>query len=221
MVASELISDLILPLRTSDTGSIALTWMDELRVSHLPIVNNESFLGLISEKDILDMNEPDQSLGNHFLSLARPYVLYNQHLFDAIRVASEMQLTLVPVLDEQHRYLGCITQGRLLEEMAQVGSVNQPGGIIVLEMNIADYSMHEISRIVESNDAKVLSCHSRTFDESTKVEVTLKINKIDASAVIQTFNRYDYFITASFSEENDFNDLLRERFGSLMNYLSI
>jgi acetoin utilization protein AcuB len=221
MVASELISDLILPLRTSDTGSIALTWMDELRVSHLPIVNNESFLGLISEKDIMDMNEPDESLGNHFLSLARPYVLHSQHLFDAVRVASEMQLTLVPVLDEQHRYLGCITQGRLLEEMAQVGSVNQPGGIIVLEVNIADYSMHEIARIVESNDAKVLSCHSRTFDESTKVEVTLKINKIDASAVIQTFNRYDYFITASFSEENDFNDLLRERFGSLMNYLSI
>ncbi len=221
MLASELLCDLILPLRTSDTGSIALTWMDELRISHLPIVNNESFLGLISEKDILDMNEPDESLGNHSLSLARPYVLHSQHLFDAVRVASEMKLTLVPVLDDSERYLGCISQARLLEEMALVGSVNQPGGIIVLEMNLIDYSMHEIARIVESNDAKVLSCHSRTFQDSTKIEVTLKINKIDVSTIIQTFNRYDYIITASYSEENDFNELLKERFGSLMNYLSI
>jgi acetoin utilization protein AcuB len=221
MIARDILCDIIIPLRTSDTGNIALTWMDELRVSHLPIVNNEAFLGLISEKDILDMNEPDQFLGNHPLSLSRPYVLHNQHLFDAVRVASEMKLSLVPVLDEKECYLGCITQTRLLEEMVQVGSINQPGGILVLEMNVVDYSMHEISRIVESNDAKVLSCHSRTFQESTKIEVTLKINKIDISSIIQTFNRYDYLITASFSEENDFNELLRERFGSLMNYLSI
>lgn len=221
MVARDLISGLILPLRTSDTGNVALTWMDELRLSHLPIVNNESFLGLISEIDIMNMNEMDEPLGNHILTLSRPYVLHHQHLFDVVRVATSLQLTLVPVLDDQHRYIGGITQGRLLEEVAQIGSIGQPGGIIVLEINLVDYSMHEISRIVESNDAKVLSCHSRTYDESSKVQVTLKINKIDVSPVIQTFHRYDYVVSATYSEENNFKDLITERFGSLMNYLSI
>ena len=221
MRANELISEVIMPLRTSDTGNIALSWMDELHVSHLPIVNNETFLGLVSEKDIYELNDPDEPLGGYQLSLVRPYVYDDQHLFEVIRILSTMELTLVPVLDEHENYMGCITQSRLLKEIAQVGSTDQPGGIIVLQMNIADYSLHEISRIVESNDAKILSSNVRSFNESNMIEVTLKLNKIDVSPIIQTFNRYDYQISASFSEENNYDDLLKERFGSLMNYLNI
>ncbi len=221
MLANELISEVIMPLRTSDTGNTALSWMDELRVSHLPIVNNETFLGLVSEKDIYELNDPDEPLGSYQLSLVRPYVYNDQHLFEVIRILSTMELTLVPVLDEHDNYIGCITQSRLLKEVAQVSSVDQPGGIIVLHMNIADYSLHEISRIVESNDAKILSSNVRSFNESHMIEVTLKLNKIDVSSVLQTFNRYDYQISASFSEENNYDDLLKERFGSLMNYLNI
>jgi len=221
MRANELISEVIMPLRTSDTGNIALSWMDELHVSHLPIVNNETFLGLVSEKDIYELNDPDEPLGGYQLSLVRPYVYDDQHLFEVIRILSTMNLTLVPVLDEHENYLGCITQSRLLKEIAQMGTIDQPGGIIVLQMNVADYSLHEISRIVESNDAKILSSNVRSFNESNMIEVTLKLNKIDVSPVIQTFNRYDYQISASFSEENNYDDLLKERFGSLMNYLNI
>lgn len=221
MLANDLVSDLILPLRTSDTGGTALSWMDEMRISHLPIVNNESFLGLISEKDIYSMNDFDEPIGNYQLSLARPYVLFNQHLFEVIRIVHSMKLSLIPVLDEQENYLGCITQTKLLEEMAEVGSLKQPGGIIVLEMNDIDYSMHEIARLVESNDAKILSCCARTFTDSTRVEITLKLNKIDVSAVIQTFNRFDYQIVAFFTDENNYDDMLKERFDALMNYLSI
>lgn len=221
MLANELINDLILPLRTSDKGSTALNWMEELRVSHLPIVNNEAFLGLVSEKDIYDMNDFEEPLGNYQLSLSRPYVLYNQHLFDVVRAVCSMKLTLIPVLDFNEDYLGCITHSRLLEEMAELGSFGQPGGIIVLQMNVLDYSLHEIARLVETNDAKILSCCTRTFDESTKIEISLKLNKIDVSSVIQTFNRFDYKVVASFSDENDYDDLLKERFGSLMNYLNI
>ena len=221
MRANELISEVIMPLRTSDTGNIALSWMDELHVSHLPIVNNETFLGLVSEKDIYELNDPDEPLGGYQLSLVRPYVYDDQHLFEVIRILSTMNLTLVPVLDEHENYMGCITQSSLLKEIAQMGSIDQPGGIIVLQMNVADYSLHEISRIVESNDAKILSSNLRSFNESNMIEVTLKLNKIDVSPVIQTFNRYDYQISASFSEENNYDDLLKERFGSLMNYLNI
>ncbi|MFN3554905.1 MAG: CBS domain-containing protein [Bacteroidales bacterium] len=221
MLANEMISDVILPLRTSDSGNTAIAWMDELRVSHLPIVNNEAFLGLVSEKDVYAMNDMEEPLGSYPLSLIRPYVHHDQHLFEVLRVLASLKLSLVPVLDELDNYLGCITRERLLEEIAESGSINQPGGIIVLEMNLIDYSLHEISRIVESNDAKILHCAIKTFKDSTRIEVTLKLNKIDVSPVIQTFNRFDYHILASFSEENNYDELLRERFGSLMNYLNI
>jgi acetoin utilization protein AcuB len=221
MQAKDLINDLILPLRTSDTGAIALSWMDEMKVSHLPIVNNEAFLGLISEKEIYDMNNFDEPLGNYQLTLNKPFVQYGQHLFDVIRVVHSMQLSLIPVLNDNEDYLGCITQSRLLDEMAEVGSLKQPGGIIVLQLNEIDYSMFEISRLVESNDAKILSCCSRTFSDSTRMEVTLKLNKIDISAVIQTFTRFDYQIIASYSDENNYDEMLRDRFDMLMNYLNI
>lgn len=221
MLANELISDVILPLRTSDSGSTALSWMEEMRVSHLPIVNNEAFLGLVSEKDIYDLNNFEEPLGNYQLSLSRPYAIYNQHLFDVVRVVITLDLSLIPVLDYNDDYLGCITRSTLLNQMAETGSFSQPGGIIVLQMNVVDYSLHEIARLVESNDAKILSCCTRTFDESTKIEISIKLNKIDVSSVIQTFNRFDYHVVASFSDENNYDDLLKERFGALMNYLNI
>jgi acetoin utilization protein AcuB len=148
-------------------------------------------------------------------------VLFDQHLFEVIRLVHSPKLSLIPVLDAKENYLGCITQSKLLEEMAEVGSLKQPGGIIVLQMNEIDYSLHEIARIVESNDAKILSSCTRTFTDSTRIELTLKLNKIDVSSVIQTFNRFDYQIVAFFTDENNYDDMLKDRFDALMNYLSI
>ncbi|MEE4177672.1 MAG: CBS domain-containing protein [Bacteroides sp.] len=221
MLAKDLLSDLVIPLKTSDEAASALAWMDELRISHMPIVNNEKFLGLVSEADILNLNALDEPLGNHKLSLTRPYVLHYQHFYDVIRLIATQKLSLVPVLDPKENYLGCITLSRVVEEMANISSVEQPGGIIVLEVNDHDYSLSEIARIVESNDAKVLSSYVNSFPESTRLEVTIKVNRIDLSSILQTFNRYNYSILASFSEESKFGELLNDRFESLMNYLNI
>ena len=221
MLAKNLINDSIIPLRTSDTAITALSWMEDLRVSHLPIVNNKNFLGLISDIDIYDLNKPDEPLGNHKLSLIRPYLLYDQHFYDAIKLVSEQKLTLVPVLDNNNNYLGCVTLFGLVEKFANITSVNEPGSILVIQVNSMDYSLSEISRIVESNDAKVLSSYISSRDDSTKFEVTIKVNKIDISSIIQTFNRFDYIITASFTEESNMVDLINDRYESLMKYLNI
>lgn len=221
MLAKEIISELITPLKTSDTGAVALSIMEELRVSHLPIVNCEKLLGVISDTDIYNLNAPDEPLGNHRLALIRPYVVQSQHYYEVIRVAASEKLTLVPVLDEKGNYLGCITLARIVALMADMASVKQPGGIIVLEVSDHDYSLSEIARIVESNDAKVLSSYITSFPESTRLEVTIKVNRIDLSSIIQTFNRYNYSITASFSEESQWDELLNSRYESLMNYLNV
>jgi predicted transcriptional regulator len=220
MIAKELISDKIPPIMTSESGLEALAIMDEYRVSHLPIVNNEEFLGLISEEDIFDLNHFEESVGNHQLSLNRPFVTENQHVYDVIKLIAEMKLSLVPVLDSNNNYLGIITRQALVECFAEFSAVQNPGGIIVLDLNEKDYSLSEIAQIVESNDARILSIYIRSYQDSTRLEITLKINKMDITSIISTFNRYDYTIKASFSA-SEYDDYLRDRFDSLMAYLNI
>ena len=220
MTAKDLVSMTIIPLKTSDTGTHALNIMEELKVTHLPIVNNEEFLGLVSQSDIENLNIPDEALGNHNLSLTRPFVYQEQNIFDIIRLFSSQKLSLLPVLDKKNNYLGVITIADLVRNFSKLVSAENPGGVIIIELNNNDYSLQEIAQIIESNNAKVLGMYVTSFPDSTKIEISIKLNKIDIRPVLQTFYRYNYSVTASYSEEED-DDVLKERFDSLMNYLNI
>lgn len=221
MLAKDLISDEIPALRTSDLAVEALNWMEVFRISHLPIVNNEEFLGLISETDIFDLNNPDEAIGNHKLSLSQPSVKCDQHIYEIMEVAARLKLTVVPVLDYNNKFLGVIQMTDLLHYFAKLSAIEKPGGIIVLETTQSDYSMTEISQIVESNDAKILSMYVNTLEDSTKLEITLKLNITDLTSIIQTFNRYEYDIKASFMEYDEQDDLYNDRYDQFMRYLSI
>jgi signal-transduction protein with cAMP-binding, CBS, and nucleotidyltransferase domain len=133
---------------------------------------------------------------------------------------TENKLSLIPVTDKHNHYLGVITHARIIEQFSHFTSLMNPGGIIVLEINERDYSLSEIAQIVETNDASILSVFINSIPDSTRMEVTLKLNKMDISAVLQTFSRYEYVVKASFSE-GDYDELLRDRFDSLMSYLNI
>jgi acetoin utilization protein AcuB len=220
MLAKELISTELVPLRTSGTGQDALRIMEEFKVSHLPIVNNVDFLGLISEDDVSLLNNPDEPIGNYALTHSGTFVDQYQHIYDVIQLITNERLTIVPVLNKMNHYLGVITLQSLIYHFGQITSVQNPGGIIVLELNENDYSMAEIAQIVESNDAKILSSYITSHPDSTKLEVTLKINKIDIYPILQTYSRYNYVVIASFSE-NNFNNDLMERYNSLMTYLNL
>lgn len=219
MIAKDLISDSISTLHTSDTAIYALSLMEEYRVSHLPIVNNEEFLGLVSESDLYEFADPEAALGAHALSLSKPYVLSNQHVYELIKLADEQKLSLIPVLDDRNTYLGVILLIDLVHYFAKLTAVNQPGGIITLEMNVHDYSQAEIAQIVEYNDAKILSIYYSEIPNSTKIEVSIKVNRMDLAPIIQTFDRYNYSIVASIFEDED--EELRDRYDSLMNFLNV
>lgn len=221
MVAKEMISDVIPALKTSDTGITALNWMDIFKVSHLPIVNDEEFLGLISENDIYDLNMPEEPLGNHQLSLLRPYVTEEQHVFEVMEVLSRLKLSLVPVLDSSKNYLGVITLMELLHYFAEISAMRHKGGIVVLEMNSNDFSMSQISQIVEGNDAKILAAFITTHPNSTQMELTLKLNVTDLTSIKQTFNRYDYNIVGAFMKQDDETDLMNDRLNFLFRFLDI
>lgn len=220
MLAQDLITDEIPPLKTTDTGLMAINWMDEFKVSHLPIVNKHEYLGLLSDTDILDLNITDDEIGKCKLSLIRPFVKEGQHIYEVIKMVSAMKLSVLPVLNEHDQYVGLIPVTHLLQQFSTLAATNEPGGIIVLEMNIHDYSLTQIAQIVEGNDGKILSSYLRNLPESTQLEVTLKLNKEDLSGILQTFFRYNYNVKASF-HQSEFNDDMKNRFDSFMNYINI
>ncbi len=221
MVAKDLISEVIPSLKTSDLGQTALNWMEIFRISHLPIVNNLDFLGLISDVDIYDMNQPAEPIGNHALTLIKPYVTSHQHIFEVIGIASRLKLSVVPVLDANNHYKGVITTSDLIRHMAGISSLDQPGGIIVLEIVERDYSLSQIAQIVESNNAKVLSMYITSPTDSTRLEVTLKLNTGDILSVIKTFERYNYVIKTWVTTDDSMESFYSERFDLLMKYLNM
>jgi len=220
MLARELISDVVTALKTSDSGTLALSWMEVFRIKHLPIVNHREFLGLISDADIYDLNDPDEPVGNHNLSLQKPYVNEDQHIYEVIELMSSMELTLVPVLNAEKQYMGAITQEDLTRKFAHLSAMQQPGGIIELEMNQIDYSLSEISQIVEGNNGRILSLYVAASDDNTKLRVTLKVNLTDLVSVLETFNRYNYNVVSSHLNDEDLDEFYQERFDSFLKYLN-
>ncbi|MCE5346409.1 MAG: CBS domain-containing protein [Bacteroidales bacterium] len=221
MVAKDLISEVIPALKTSDLGQTALNWMEIFRISHLPIVNNQDFLGLISDTDIYDMNQPEEPIGNHAITLFKPYVTEDQHIFEVIGLASRLKLSVVPVLDDNNHFKGVITTSDLISHIASISSLDQAGGIIVLELTERDYSLTQIAQIVESNNAKVLSMYITSPPESTKMEVTIKVNTSDLISIVRTFERYNYEVRTWVTPDDSLDRFYSERFDLLMKYLNI
>ncbi len=220
MIVKEVISADIPPLRTSDSVTFALSVMEENRVQHLPVVNDRELLGVVAEFDLVNHPEQDDPLGNVRLSLPNAFIGEYQHIFDAMKMITGMKLSLLPVVDQRNCYIGLITLPDLIRYLTNNTAIVNPGGIIILEMAESSYSMAEISQIVESNDARILGAFLSNHPDSTLVELTLKLNRLDLTAILQTFDRYNYTIKATFAEKDDLDEL-KERYDALMNFLNV
>ncbi len=219
MIAEELVADLIPPLKISDTIQKAEDRMVEFRINHLPIVKKHQFIGVLSEEDVIEITDYSLPISSVNLSLINPFVYEDQHFYDVVRAFYEQKLTVLPVLDHNMDYKGLISLDTLTESFAKISSVSEPGGIIVLEINNRDNSLAHIAQIIESNNAHILSSYVSNVPDSTKLQVTIKVNKIDISQIIASFLRYDYVIKATYNFVDRDNGT-KDRFDSLMNYLS-
>lgn len=209
----------MLPLHGSDTGEEALGAMNDFRVKHLPVVDEKKFLGILSEEDVLE-NDAEAPISTYPIHHSEVFVRSTDHLYDVLRLVGVYQVTTVPVLDEEGKYLGLITLEDLLQSVAHLASFSEPGGVLVLEMPRHDYSMGEIARIVESEDTIILSSFVSSGDEPTQIELTLKLNRQDLQRVISALTRYGYEVKGSYTEK-EFDESLKERYDLLMSYLNV
>ncbi len=220
MLTVELINNNIPRLKLQDAVSKALQLINDYRVTHLPVVQDDKYLGLISEEDLLDVKEekmPIELMQENFIYTA---VVENEHFLNAVNCCNQYDTNVVPVINEQKELLGVITTPDLLKALGNFAGTNEIGGIVVLEMERSQFAISEISRIVESNDATILHLNTTVHPETGMLTVTLHTNKKEIAAVVATFERYDYDVIYYFGNENFENDI-HTNYRHLMNYLDI
>jgi len=221
MIAEELINHMVPPLKVTDDAHKAIVWMEEFRCNHLPVVNDGKLLGFISEEIILESNDIIKDLENFELVGKNCVVGLESHFFDILRVAGENKLNIVAVQNDDGQYVGIITVQDMMASFAQTASVQMPGGILVLSMDLIDYSLAEISRYVEENNAKVISSTMMEDPlDKGKIKLTLKINQLDLSRIVATLERFGYRVIGRYQEAPRDDDS-KERLDMLMKYLNI
>ena len=220
MLISKIIKDVVPPLKSTDTVRRALTWMEEFRHSQLPVISEVGFIGVVVERDLKLVEKKEGTLSDTAVPINRLFVYENQHIFEAVKLAANNGFTIVPVLNEAEQYVGLLTLSDITEAIAAANSVQNPGGIIVVELDKKDYILSEISRIVEYEGAQVLSSNAVVTDDPDRIEVTLKVNRIDLTRILAGFYRHNLDVKASYQESRIKKDF-QSRYDAFMNYLGI
>jgi|ERR1035437_447197 acetoin utilization protein AcuB len=220
MLAIELNNNIIPRLQLEDTVGKALQLINDFKVSHLPVVSEEKYLGLISEDDLLDADNKKmhiQLLQDEFIDIS---IKENEHFLKAVNISNQYQTSVVPVVNEDKEFLGSISGQNLLRTLGNFSGAQEIGGIIVLEMERSRFAISEISRIVESNEATILHLNTTIQPETGLLTVTIHINKKELSMVVAAFERYEYDVIYYFGEEK-FENEIHSNYRHLMNYLNI
>jgi acetoin utilization protein AcuB len=219
MLVSEIIQSSVPALQYSDTVEEAIEILQEYNVKHLAVLDNEDYRGLISMDELLDAagNDTINTLADKFIHI---HILNNQHFLTALKLITASEITALPVLLASGEYLGVITAKTLLQSLSTFLSTDLPGGIFVIEMQRQQFSIGEISRLVETNDAFVTQVNTYTDPLSGLLIVVFKINKTEVSDVLATLQRYEYTVKYYFGEEH-FENTLKENYDNLIAYLNV
>lgn len=220
MYAASLISYSVPPLKMTDTGVKAQLWMNDFHVRHLPVVKDGKLVGILSEDEVLNFMDADSTIEASQPELLHKFVSAQKHLYDIMKLVVNFNLTVIPVLNDSGDYMGLITVEDLIKKLADTGSITHPGGVLVLEMAPRDYSLSEIARIIELENATILSSFISSPFGTDNLELTLKLNKEDLKHIVATLERFEYNVKSSFYE-SDYIDSLQDRYDELMRYLNV
>ncbi|WP_240676106.1 CBS domain-containing protein [Botryobacter ruber] len=212
---------MIPPLKVYDTVDKALRWMDEFRVNELAVSKNRKYIGLATETNLIELEDRGLTLENVKLEFQDVFVMHYQHFYDVMEAAIKNKIQVVPVLDEVHEFIGIITINDTLAAFGQMSALQGQGSILVLSMPERDYSLSQVSRLIEEENVKILSAYVSPDElDPYKIKLTLKLNATDLTRIIATLERFEYRITAQFHDSSSF-DMGKERLDMLFKYLDI
>lgn len=221
MRALDFINHLIPPLKFTDKVNMALSWMEEIRTNILPVADKGVFKGFITDEIIYDINNPELTIGEVELLAASCVVQLDRHIYEVLRISSENQVSMVAVVDKEMKYQGVVTEEDAVTAFTDSISIQTPGGVLILSMFMTDYSLYDIARVVESENAKVLSSFiSNDPLDPSKIKVTLKTDQVELRHIRATLERFGYKIIDHYQEEEGISSE-QDRLGNLLRFLDI
>lgn len=220
MLAADLISPIIPVLSHRDSAARALDLMNEFHLSQLPVVENETYLFLLEESVLLDWDAPEMLLNNLTISPSKPAIRKDAHFFEAIKLAADFKLSLVPVVDESDHYMGAITRENMLYTMAQFNGIHETGSLVILEMEPQDLVLSEITRLAETEGIHIYGIYTYSDPLSTALFVLIKTDRQDLSNFIATLERFRYQVSFRFDEHSEEDDL-KKNYDLLMHYINM
>ncbi|WP_162416583.1 CBS domain-containing protein [Cyclobacterium roseum] len=221
MRALDFINHLIPPLKFTDKVTMALSWMEEIRTNILPVADKGGFKGFITDEIIYDINNPDLTIGEVELLAASCVVQLDRHIYEVLRISSENQVSMVAVVDKEMKYQGVVTEEDAVTAFTDSISIQTPGGVLILSMFMTDYSLYDIARVVESENAKVLSSFiSNDPLDDSKIKVTLKTDQVELRHIKATLERFGYKIIDHYQEDGGVSGE-QDRLGNLLRFLDI
>lgn len=220
MLTGELQLQTLPYLHPHDKVYQVLRLMNDNHVTHLPIVDGDKYIGIISEEDLMAVDNDHTELSFLQQSFGNTAVKTNEHFLKAIQLAAENGLSVIPVVDNENDIVGAVAYSDLLRHASEFMSLNEPGGLIVLEMESNQYAFNEISKLVEMNDAQITQLNTTNDLQTGTMQVTIRINKPEVADIVATFQRYEYTVKYFFGEELYANEL-RSNYDNLMNYLKV
>lgn len=216
------VNQLIAPIPTlkpEDTGDTALRIMEEHYLTELPLVADDNYLGLIQESDLLELENHNVTLAAGHFQNFKPAIIASAHPFEAIRLANEMNISVLPVVDNEQKYIGSVSKDTFLKYISENSGISEPGGIIVLEILPRNYTLPEIARICENEDVTIMNLQVHP-NERGMLEVTIKVNRSSLDAVVSSFERHKYHVTEVFGEKKHDDDM-SDKYNLLMNYINM
>ena len=219
MLVSQLLNTSFPSLNIADKPALALQLMDDYDVLHLPVMSEEKFVGIIAKDDLLDAAEGDVHLSAPEL-LQKVSVKNEEHFLTALKLISTHELSLLPVVNDQMELTGVVLTKDLLKGVSLFLGIEERGAVIVLETDKQNFSFGELSRLVETNDSYITQLNTYTETGTGLLVITIKINKIEVSDIVATFQRYDYVVRYYFGEEEYANEL-KENYNHLISYLNM
>ena len=221
MIVEHIYDTEIEPLTLEDTGEVAFKMLGDQHLRHLPILDAEGQVyGLVSEDEIITQGLA-QKLGKYKMGKAFPFLHPEDHFFNAIKMLSETKVSVLPVVDKDKKYLGSITDRSIVEFLSASGSFSELGSILLLEMQAHEYSLAELSRIIEMEKARILNVFLYLNPDSDILQLSLKLNIVDASHIVATLVRFGYTVKDAFQKDEKYYDGLKDRLDSFMAYLNI
>ena len=208
----------IQPLITFDSVKKAKSIAESHAFSHLPVVEQKMLLGCVSQEDIQGFDD-DKKLEDYLYALDAFFVRKQTNWVEVLEAFAQHESNIMPVLNEKSEYIGYYELLDIIGLFNQTPFLNEPGGILLIEKGLKDYSFSEISQIVESNNGKLLGAFISEMNEN-QVQITLKVGNAPLNSIIQSFRRFNYNIVIDKEDDSYLKDL-KDKSDYLQRYLNI